>query len=230
MESLSGEVPQAAFGEAIVQPQSDGSGRDRRLLGQAVRLMGDAGWERRQGFFHDGAGQRFTLELLINAPVFERVTRPFIENLRAIGIDATIRMVDAAQYQRRQNEYDFDMLSIAASFTATPDDNELRQYFHSRAASLPGTRNLTGTADPAIDELIERIGSVQSREELTIAMRVLDRILRARLEWIPNWHAASHRAAFWDMFGFTEPKPDYGFPVEQLWWYDAARAKAIGRN
>ncbi len=229
LESLPGEVPEAAFGEAVLQPQSDGSGRDRKLLGRAVKLLGEAGWQRRSGFLHDAEGNRLTLELLINAPVFERVNRPFIESLRAIGIDATIRMVDAAQYQARQNAYDFDMLSIAASFSATPTDNELRQFFHSQAAALQGTRNLTGTADAAIDALIDRVGAADSREELVVAMRVLDRILRARLEWIPNWHAESHRAAYWDMFGFVEPKPDYGFPVEQLWWYDAARARAIGK-
>ena len=60
-------------------------------------------------------------------------------------------------------------------------------------------------------------------------MRALDRVLRARADWIPNWYSANHRVAFWDMFGFKEPKPDYGFPVEALWWYDKDKAKAIGK-
>src|SRR5690606_32454249 len=104
------------------------------------------------------------------------------------------------------------------------------QFFHSEAAGLSGSRNLPGTADPAIDALIEHVDRIESREELVIAMRVLDRILRARLDWLPCWHSANHRAAYWDRFGFREPKPDYGFPVELLWWYDADRAAAIGRT
>ena len=61
-------------------------------------------------------------------------------------------------------------------------------------------------------------------------MRALDRVLRARHDWIPNWHSANHRAAFWDMFGFKEPKPDYGFPVEAMWWFDKDKATAIGKG
>lgn len=229
MERLPGEIPEAAFGEAVMLPESDGSGRDRRLLGRAVQLLAESGWERSAGLFRNGAGEPLRLEILINAPVFERVYMPFVENMRAIGIDASLRLVDAAQYQARQNDFDFDMLSIAASFSATPTDDSLRQFFHSRAADLPGSRNLPGTADPAIDALIDVVGAAENRKTLTVAMRVLDRILRARLDWIPNWHSANHRVAYWDMFGFDEPKPEYGFPVERLWWYETTKARAIGK-
>src|SRR5690606_35666103 len=98
------------------------------------------------------------------------------------GIDAALKLVDAAQYQARQNEFDFDMISVAFSFGATPTGNELRQFFHSQSATIAGTRNLPGTADPAIDALIERIEQADNRQELEIGMRVLDRILRARLD------------------------------------------------
>jgi microcin C transport system substrate-binding protein len=229
LDSLPGDIPEAAFGPAVTLPESDGSGRDRKLLGKAVRLLGEAGWRRSGAFFADAKGNRLALEILIDAPVFERIFMPFVENLRAIGIDATLRLVDAAQYQARQNEFDFDMVSIASSFSATPTDNELAQFFHSRSAGLAGSRNLPGTADEAIDALIAAVGRAGDRESLMVAMRVLDRILRARLDWIPNWHAANHRAAYWDLFGFREPKPDYGFPVETLWWHDAEKVKAIGR-
>jgi microcin C transport system substrate-binding protein len=69
-----------------------------------------------------------------------------------------------------------------------------------------------------MDALIELAGRAKSRAELTTVMRVLDRVLRARQDWIPNWYLANHRVAYWDMFGFKEPKPDYDFPVEALWW------------
>ncbi len=229
LESLPGDVPEEVFGEVFSLPESDGSGRDRKLLGRAVKLLREAGWKRKNGMFADANGNRLELEILVNAPVFVRVDTPFVENMRAIGIDASIRLVDAAQYQSRITGFDFDMVGIAASFTATPTKDQLQQYFHSKAANLPGSRNLPGTSDPSVDRLLDLIGEAKDRETLTTAVRVLDRVLRARLDWIPNWYAANHRAAYWDMFGFSEPKPDYGFPVETLWWYDEARARAIGK-
>ncbi len=229
LESLPGDVPEEAFGEAVTLPQSDGSGRDRELLARAVKLLREAGWKREDGFFRNASGNPLTLEIMVNAPVFVRVDTPFMENMRAIGIDASIRLVDAAQYQARLTEFDFDMVGVAFSFSATPTEDQLAQFFHSSAAKLPGSRNLPGTADPAIDALISAAGKAGDRETLTVVMRALDRVLRARLDWIPNWHAANHRAAFWDMFGFDEPKPDYGFPVETLWWFDEAKARAIGK-
>jgi microcin C transport system substrate-binding protein len=153
-----------------------------------------------------------------------------MENMRAIGFDATIRMVDSAQYQARQADFDFDLVMMALSFTATPTRDDMESLFHSRSAGLPGSRNFPGTADPAIDSLIDTIGRAADRESLVTAVRALDRVLRARLDWIPNWYSANHRAAFWDMFGFKEPKPDYGFPVEAMWWFDKDKAAAIGKG
>src|SRR5690606_7167723 len=131
------------------------------------------------------------------------VNSPFVRNMRAIGIDASIRVVDAAQYQARLTDFEFDMVSMAQRFPATPTRESLELIFHSRAVDLPGSRNLPGTSDPAIDHLLELIGNAADRDTLEIALRVLDRVLRARWDWIPNWHAASHRAAFWDMFGYS---------------------------
>jgi len=175
-------------------------------------------------------GRQLTLELLVHDDVFVRVYSPFVENLRAVGIAATIRMVDPSQYQARINDFDFDMVGIAANFSATPTRDELQRFCHSRAADIPGTRNLPGTKSEAIDVLLDEAGRAEDRERLTTVLRVLDRVLRARRDWIPNWHAANHRAAYWDMFGFKEPKPDYGFPVEAMWWYDEEKAKAIGKG
>ena len=229
LERFRGRIPEEAFGEPVMQPVSDGTGRDRSLLRQAAKLAGEAGWKREGDFLRNAAGEALSLEILVRDEVFVRVASPFVENMRAIGIDATIRLVDATQYQARQLEFDYDMISMAASFTATPTGDELSNYFHSRSANLPGSRNLPGTSDPAVDELIAIIERAEDRDSFTVAMRVLDRVLRARRDWIPNWYAANHRAAFWDMFGFREPKPDYGFPVEALWWIDEDKARAIGK-
>jgi len=229
LEPLRGKIPDEAFGEAVIQPVSDGSGRDRKLLGAALKLLGEAGWKRNGQFVQNDKGENLTVELLVDDEDFVRVDSPWVENMKAIGIDASIRVVDSAQYTARQLEFDFDLLMMALSLTATPTRDEIESLFHSRAAALPGSKNYAGIADPAVDELVEAAGRAQTREELTTALRALDRVLRARLDWIPNWYLPNHRAAFWDMFGFKEPKPDFGFPVEAMWWFDKDKAAAIGK-
>ena len=230
LEPFRAELPDAAFGDAVVQFASDGSGRDRKLLRRARDLLAEVGWKASGGVLRNEAGETFSVELLVQDQSLTRIASPFSENMRAIGIDATIRLVDSAQYQARQNDYDFDMVMMAQSFGATPTRDQLANTFHSRAAGLVGSRNLSGTNSPAVDALIEKAGGARDREEFVTILRALDRVLRARRDWIPNWYAANHRAAYWDMFGFREPKPDYGFPVEILWWRDEEKAKAIGKG
>jgi microcin C transport system substrate-binding protein len=167
---------------------------------------------------------------MVQSEVFVRVYTPFIENMRAIGIDASVRLVDPAQFQARMDDFDFDVVGVAYGMPATPTRHDLEIMFTSKAAMQNGSRNLPGTSDPAVDAVIDAVGRAENRKELVTAMRVLDRLLRTRRDWIPNWYAANHRVAFWEMFGFKEPKPDYGFPVEELWWFDAEKAKAIGKN
>jgi microcin C transport system substrate-binding protein len=201
----------------------------REIMRQARDMIAEAGWEIRNGTFVNADGTRLVLEYLVQDEVFVRVGSPFIENLRAIGIDASIRLVDSSQYQSRQQSFDFDMIGRAYSLGATPTRDTLTNFFHSRSADSPGSSNIAGIKSRAVDGLIAKAGEAQDRESFTTAMRALDRVMRARQDWLPNWYAPSHRAAFWDMFGYDE-KPPYGFPVEALWWYDADRARAIGRG
>jgi len=229
LEPFRGKVPEETFGEAVRQEVSNGSGRDRRLLGMAAKLLADAGWKRDGSFVVNDKGERLTLEILVEDEVFVRVDSPWVENMKAIGIDGSVRMVDSAQFQAREAEFDFDMLAMAASFSATPTREEIERFVHSRTATLQGSRNLPGTADPAVDAMVDAIGAAQDRPTFEIAMRALDRLLRARHDWIPSWYSPNHRVAHWDMFGFKEPKPDYGFPVEQMWWFDEEKARAIGK-
>lgn len=230
LEPLRGRIPEAAFGEAVTQAVSDGSGRDRRLLAQASALLAEAGWKRDGALVRDGKGETLKVEILIEDESFQRIYLPWMETMRAVGIDASVRQVDSAQFQARQADFDFDVVSMALSFGATPTRDDLEGLFHSRSARLTGSRNYPGTADEAVDTLIDAVGRAADRESLVSAMRALDRVLRARLDWIPNWYSANHRAAYWDMFGFKEPKPDYGFPVETMWWFDQEKAAAIGKG
>jgi len=230
MEPFRDRLPEAIFGDAVEQTPSDGSGRDRKNLRRAVELVTEAGFKRDGNRFVDSGAKPLNLEMLIQAEVFSRVYSPFINNLQAIGINASLRLVDPAQYQIRLQDFDFDIIGIAYSLIPTPTRESLETMFGSRAASMPGTSNFPGLADPVVDALIAKVSEAHSRTQLISILRVLDRLLRIRRDWIPNWYSANHPIAYWDMFGFKEPKPDYGFPVETLWWFDEAKAKAIGKN
>jgi microcin C transport system substrate-binding protein len=230
LEPMRDKLPPEVFGEAFQLPASDGSGRDRKLLSQARKLMTEAGWKASDGVFRNEAGETFKLEMLVDDEGFVRILSPWVENMKAIGFDASLRLVESAQHQARQADFDFDLISMALLFSPTPTRESMDGIFHSKSAKLTGSRNLPGTTDPAIDALVEAIDRVGDRQQLTNVMRALDRVLRARMDWIPSWYSANRRVAFWDMFGFKEPKPDYGFGPETLWWFDATKAKAIGKG
>jgi microcin C transport system substrate-binding protein len=230
LEPLRDKLPPEVFGEVYSLPASDGSGRDRKLLREAQNLMKHAGWNRAGEFFQNAAGETFKLEFLADDDGLVRVYTPWVGNLKAVGFDASIRLVESAQHQARQASFDFDMIAMAVLFSPTPTREGMDGIFHSRSANLYGSRNLPGTADPAIDALVEAIDGVKNRAQLTTVLRSLDRVLRARMDWIPSWYSANHRVAFWDMFGFKEPKPDYGFAMEALWWFDQDKAAKIGKG
>jgi microcin C transport system substrate-binding protein len=229
LEPFRDDLPEEVFGEPFLMPVRKGSGDQRRIMGEARQMIMDAGWTIRNGVFFNEDGERLTMEYLVQDEVFVRSASPFIENLRRIGIDASIRIVDSSQYQSRIQSFDFDMVGRAYSLGATPSRDAMTNMFHSRSANVQGSSNLAGIESPAVDALIDLAGDADDRETFTTILRALDRVLRARQDLLPNWHAPSHRAAFWDMFGYDEPKPDYGFPVEMLWWYDRDKAAAIGR-
>ncbi|TGQ78693.1 ABC transporter substrate-binding protein [Mesorhizobium sp. M8A.F.Ca.ET.207.01.1.1] len=230
LEPFRAELPPEVFGEAVTQPLSDGSGHDRKQLGEASRLLAQAGWKRAGSFLVNDKGERLRVEMLAEDDGIVRIYTPWSENMKAIGIDASIRQVDSAQYEQRQSDFDFDLNMLHWSIGATPTDDGLEMLYDSRMADTPGQRNYPGTKSKAIDALIVAAGKAQSRAELVTALRALDRVLRARLDWIPTYYLANHRVAYWDMFGFVEQKPDFGFPVEALWWFDKGKAAKIGKG
>ena len=200
------------------------------MLRRASNLLKEAGWKRQGSKLVDADGNPFTLEFLSRSPSFERILSPFIENLKLVGITASLRVVDPAQYQKRLEEFDFDITMRALSFSPTPTEEGIKQIFGSDTAKVQGSPNVAGINDPAVDALIAHLKGIENRTELTTIMRALDRVLRSTHSWIPNWHSANHRVAYWDMFGYPDTKPAYAFPVELFWWFDEKKAKAIGKG
>ena len=155
-------------------------------------------------------------EVMLVSPDFERVVLPFTKNLERLGIAADVRTVDTAQYQQRMDEFDFDMVVGGWGQSLSPG-NEQRNYWHSQAAEILGSRNTAGIQDPVVDQLIELVISAPDRESLITRTRALDRALLWNHYVIPHWHLAAYRVLYWDKFGTPEIMPKYDLGV-QYWW------------
>jgi microcin C transport system substrate-binding protein len=227
LEPFRGKVADEVFGEPFSPPVSDGSGRDRELLRRARELLSAAGWTIQNRVLANAAGEAFTIEVLDQDPTFEPHVLAYLKNLGTLGIRGSFRVVDAAQFQSRQNAFDYDVIPRRYSLSSTPGDG-LRVFFGSAAAKVNGSYNVAGISDPVIDALIDHAINARTRDELTTACRALDRVLRAGRYWVPHWYKASHWLATWDVFGRPETKPTYDLPFASTWWFDAARAERIG--
>jgi microcin C transport system substrate-binding protein len=113
-----------------------------------------------------------------------------------------------------------------ANFSTTPGE-ALRPFFGSQAAATKGSFNLAGIREPAIDALIEKVIAADSRAELNVACRALDRLIRAGRYWIPMWYKAVHWLAYWDVYAKPATKPRYGLAVAETWWYDRDKAQKL---
>jgi microcin C transport system substrate-binding protein len=252
LEPFRGKVPDEVFGDPFVPPVSDGSGADRNLLRKAVQLLREAGYNVRdevdpahapgivdrvlmflglkaevtKKVLRDAQGRPVTIEFLLDEASFQPHHMPFIKNLAVLGIEASVRLVDPAQMQKRRNDFDFDIAIQRFGFSSTPGDS-LRSYFSSQAAELPGSQNLAGIAEPAIDAMIEKIIEADSRPALVTACRALDRLIRAGRYWVPHWYKASHWVAYWDVFGRPPQKPKYSRGILETWWYDRDKAAKL---
>ncbi len=228
LEPFRGQVPDEVFGMPFVPPVSDGSGQDRTLLRKAQQLLNDAGLPIKDGKRRLPNGEVFTVEFLLDEPSFQPHHAPFIKNLGTLGVDASLRLIDAVQYRARVEEFDFDVTTERLSISPTPGDS-LRPYFSSQAAATKGSYNLAGVANPAIDALIEKAIGAETRSDLTFACRALDRVFRAGRYWVPQWYRSTHPIAYWDEFSHPAKPPRYaqGVGAPDIWWYDAAKAAKL---
>jgi microcin C transport system substrate-binding protein len=226
LESFRGKVPDEVFEEPFVPPVSDGSGQDRMLLRKASAVLQQAGFVIKDGKRVTPQGEPISVEFLMDDPSFQPHHMPFIKNLRTLGIEANLRIVDPVQYRKRVDDFDFDLTIQRFSFSSTPGDS-LRSYFSSQAAAMRGSQNLAGISDPVIDALIDKIIAADSRTSLTTACRALDRVIRTGRYWVPHWYKASHWLAYWDVFGRPATKPRYARGTPETWWYDREKAAKI---
>jgi len=228
LEPLRGDIPERVFTEEYVPPSTDGPRGLRGNLRQAAALLQEAGWEIRDGrLVNPTTGGPFAFEILLSSPTWERIALPFVKNLERLGIEATVRTVDSAQYENRMESYDFDM-TVAVWGQSLSPGNEQREFWGSAAAEQPGSRNYTGVQSAAIDTLIDHVIRAEDRDALITAVRALDRVLQWNFLVIPHWHFPGTRIAYWDKFGLPPETPMRGVQLF-TWWVDADRAAEIGR-
>ena len=228
LEPLRDQLPERVFTEAYAPPAGDPAGNIRDNLRKAFGLLQEAGYEvdpRSRKMVHKETGRPLTFEILLVDPVFERVTLPFVENLKTLGVEATVRTVDTAQYINRLRSFDFDMTSTVWGQSLSPG-NEQREFWGSDAATHEGSRNYAGLQNPAIDQLIELVIQAPDREALVTRVRALDRALQWQFLVIPHWHSPTQRIAYWDKFGFSEARPMRGIDL-MAWWVESAKDRQV---
>lgn len=211
------QLPAELFEQPFHFPVYDGTGNARAGLSKAFALLKSAGWEFKGGkLTSDINGKPFELEIMIDSPSFQRVTLSFVKNLQKVGIDARVRIVDAAQMKVRLDDFDFDLAVYVLPQTATPGQ-EQRLYFHSSQAQVKGSRNLSGIQDPVVDAMLDAISRARSMPELIAASRALDRVLLWNYYTIPHWYLDHYRVAYWNRFGQPAQPARLSLAL-QTWW------------
>ena len=220
LEPYRDKLPPEVFTDAYVSPVTDGSGRNRKQLREAIRLFKEGGWELSDGKLMKD-GEQMKIEILLVSPDQQRVQALFVQNMKKAGIDASFRLVDSAQYQVRVDDFDFDIVSVKFNFFPPPG-SELRSFYGSEAADERGTGNYTGIKNEVVDELIEQVISAPTHDELKVASRALDRVLLWNDYVITQFFNAEFRLAYWNRFGQPETRPKYGTGFLSTWWLDEA--------
>jgi microcin C transport system substrate-binding protein len=226
LEPLRGQIPEEVFTKEFKLPVTDGSGNNRDGARRAIALLKEAGWEIRDGKMTNKAGQAFSFEMLLGEPRLERFALPFKQWCEKVGIEVRVRTVDPAQYQKRMDDFDFDMTTSLFSQSLSPG-NEQREYWGSAAAGIKGSRNTSGIADPAVDKLIELVVSAPDRESLIMRTRALDRVLLWHHYVVPQYYSTEFWIAYWNKFGRPEKLAKYQPRGLSPWWIDADKEKAL---
>lgn len=214
--------------EAVMAPVSGERQLDRGNLRKASALLDEAGWTvGNDGLRRNAKGEALRLEILNDSPTFDRVINPFVENLKALGVDAMMTRVDNAQMEARSRppQYDFDMV-VDSARSGYISGSELLQYYGSETADVSAF-NTFGLKSPAVDRLVDVVMAAKSLDELTVATKALDRVLRAERFWVPQWYKASHTVAYYDMYEHPETLPPYSLGELDFWWYNAEKAEAL---
>ena len=214
--------------EAVMAPVSGKRQLDRKNLKAASDLLDAAGWVvGDDGMRRNDKGEVLKVEFLNDSPSFDRVITPYIENLKALGVDAYMTTVDDAQMESRTRppSYDFDIITGNARSDYIPG-SDLKQYYGSETSDVSAF-NLMGLKSPAVDRLIDVVMAAKSNDEMKVATKALDRVLRAERFWVPQWFKNKHTVAYYDMYEHPAELPPYASGELDFWWYNAEKGEAL---
>jgi microcin C transport system substrate-binding protein len=224
LDKYRSQLPPDLFTKPFKLPVTDGSGNNRENMRAALTLLEQAGWKVRDRKLTDADGKPFSFEILLAQPAFERIALPYVQWLSRLGIEARVRTVDPAQFQRMIDTYDYDMIVVTLGQSESPG-NEQSGYWTCDSAKLEGGDNLMGVCSPVIDDLVRQIVTAVDRQHLVTATRALDRVLLAGWYVVPHWYLQSVRVAYWDRFGRPDKPVRTGLAFDS-WWVDPVRAAA----
>lgn len=217
LNSLKNQLPPQVFTQEFKLPDTQNM---RVNYAKALSLLGKAGWRVHQdGILRNEKGEPFEFEILLDAAsasAWERITLPFIGQLKRLGIRAKVNVVDVIQYKNRMDNFDYDMIVAVWGQSLSPG-NEQRYFWGSEAADSQGSSNYAGLKSPAVDALIEKVIAADSNEELLTAVHALDRVLLWQYLIIPHWHTPMHRVLYWDKFDMPSARPTKGINF-MSWW------------
>ena len=204
-------------------PVSDGSGRDRKTLREALRLLGAAGYELKGTTLRERAsGRPFRFELMVTNRDDERLALAFANSLARAGIEAQVRLVDAVQFDQRRQSFDFDMMPYRWEQSLSPG-NEQSFYWGSAAADAQGSRNYMGVRSPAIDAMIGAMLSARERTDFVAAVRALDRLLISGCYVVPLFYLPEQWVARWVSIAHPARTSLFGY-LPETWWQQPKRA------
>lgn len=208
--------------EGTWQPtQADGSGRDRKVLRAAVEQLAEAGYRIDGRTLRGPDGAPLSFEILVASQDQERLALAYQRSLKLIGVEARIRSVDSAQYQRRRQTFDYDMVMNTWLASLSPG-NEQSYRWGSEAAGQDGSFNYAGVKSPAVDAMIDAMLSARDADGFTDAVRAFDRALISGAYVVPLFHLPEKWVARWTAIGRPEVQSITG-PRFETWWSAAER-------
>lgn len=187
LEPLRAQFKPEVFGAVPVSPSTTPPGSLRENLRQAQALLREAGWTYRDGALRNARDEAFTMEFLNDQPSLIRIVGPFQKALEKLGITMTYRVVDFSLSKQKMDAFDFEVTTLRLPGSTAPG-GELLELFGSRAAQTPGSSNVWGIADPAVDALLQKVVTAKTRPELGSAMRALDRVLTHGYYSVPQYY------------------------------------------
>jgi microcin C transport system substrate-binding protein len=218
-------LPDEVFTSAYQLPPSQGDGFNRTNLLKAQALLRQAGFIMHNDQLIDAqTGKPFTFELLVYMGANLQYVLPYQKNLKRLGIDMKINMVDYTQINNRLRKRDYDMIPTTY-YTALYPSSSLAILWGSHY--LNSTWNASGLHNQAIDSLITEIGHHQQNQTALLSLgRALDRILTQEYAMLPMWYPAYTYYAYWNKFAMPDKKPTYSLGINS-WWYDQQHAKQL---